>query len=98
MGIILVWIGGQKFANPSAAVGLIDASPFAFLASNGFVYMLGLGEIIVGVLLFANFQAKYLGIVTMLLFVATWRSSRPRPGLSTATPVSRCSSCLANFC
>ena len=71
MGIILVWIGGLKFIDPSPVVGLIGASPFAFLASNGFVYMLGAGEVVVGVLLFANFQAKYVGIVTMLLFVGT---------------------------
>ena len=71
MGVILVWIGGLKFVDPSPVVGLIGASPFAFMASNAFVYMLGLGEVVVGLLLFANFQAKYLGIVTMLLFVGT---------------------------
>src|SRR3954464_8896210 len=71
MGIILVWIGGLKFIDPSPVVGLIGASPFAFLASNGFVYMLGVGEVIVGLLLWANFQVKYVGIVNMLLFVGT---------------------------
>jgi uncharacterized membrane protein YkgB len=71
MGIVLVWIGGLKFVDPSPVVGLIGASPFAFLASNGFVYLLGVGELIVGVLLFANFQVKYVGIVNMLLFVGT---------------------------
>jgi uncharacterized membrane protein YkgB len=71
MGIVLVWIGGLKFIDPSPVVGLIGASPFAFLASNGFVYMLGVGEVIVGVLLFANYQVKYVGIVNMLLFVGT---------------------------
>jgi uncharacterized membrane protein YkgB len=71
MGIILVWIGGLKFVDPSPVVGLIGASPFAFLASNGFVYLLGLGEVIVGVLLFANIQVKYVGILNMLLFVGT---------------------------
>jgi uncharacterized membrane protein YkgB len=71
MGIILVWIGGLKFIDPSPVVGLIGASPFALLASSGFVYMLGIGEVVVGLLLFANFQAKYVGIVTMLLFIGT---------------------------
>jgi len=52
-------------------VGLLGASPFAFLASNGFVYLLGVGEVIVGVLLFANIQVKYVGILNMLLFVGT---------------------------
>lgn len=71
MGIVLVWIGGLKFVDPSPVVGLIGASPFAFLASNGFVYLLGVGEVIVGALLFANIQVKYVGILTMGLFVGT---------------------------
>src|SRR6266542_2583678 len=71
MGIVLVWIGGLKFVDPSPVVGLIGASPFAFLASSAFVYLLGVGEVIVAVLLFANFQTKYVGILTMLLFVGT---------------------------
>ena len=71
MGLVLVWIGGLKFVDPSPVVGLIGASPFAFLASNGFVYLLGVGEVIVGALLFANIQVKYVGILTMGLFVGT---------------------------
>jgi uncharacterized membrane protein YkgB len=71
MGIVLVWIGGLKFVDPSPVVGLIGASPFAFLASNGFVYLLGVGEVIVGVLLWANIQVKYVGILNMGLFVGT---------------------------
>jgi uncharacterized membrane protein YkgB len=71
MGIVLVWIGGLKFVDPSPVVGLIGASPFAFLASNGFVYLLGAGEVVIGALLFANIQVKYVGILTMGLFVGT---------------------------
>ena len=71
MGIVLVWIGGLKFVDPSPVVGLIGASPFAPLASNGFVYMLGAGEVIVGVLLWANIQVKYVSILNMALFVGT---------------------------
>lgn len=71
MGIVLVWIGGLKFVDPSPVVGLIGASPFAFLASAGFVYLLGAGEVIVGILLWANIQVKYVGILNMLLFVGT---------------------------
>ena len=71
MGIVLVWIGGLKFVDPSPVVGLVGASPFAFLASNGFVYLLALGEVVVGALLFANIRVKYVGILTMGLFVGT---------------------------
>jgi uncharacterized membrane protein YkgB len=71
MGVVLFWIGGLKFVDPSPVVGLIGASPFAFLASNGFVYLLGIGEVIVALLLFANVQTRYVGVLTMLLFVGT---------------------------
>jgi uncharacterized membrane protein YkgB len=71
MGIVLVWIGGLKFVDPMPVVGLIGASPFAFLASNGFVYLLGACEVVVGVLFFANIQTKYVGILTMGLFAGT---------------------------
>jgi uncharacterized membrane protein YkgB len=71
MGIVLVWIGGLKFVDPSPVVGLIGASPFAFLASNSFVYLLGVAEVIVGALLFANIKVQYVGILTMGLFVGT---------------------------
>jgi uncharacterized membrane protein YkgB len=71
MGLVLVWIGGLKFVDPSPVVGLIGASPFAFLASNGFVYLLGVAEVIVGVLLWANIQVKYVAILNMGLFVGT---------------------------
>jgi uncharacterized membrane protein YkgB len=57
--------------DPSPVVGLIGASPFAFLASNGFVYLLGVAEVIVGVLLWANIQVKYVAILNMGLFVGT---------------------------
>jgi uncharacterized membrane protein YkgB len=71
MGLVLVWIGGLKFVDPSPVVGLIGASPFAFLASNGFVYLLGAAEVVVGLLLWANVQVKYVGILNMGLFVGT---------------------------
>ena len=71
LGIVLIWIGALHFVDPSPVVGLISLTPFALLASNGFVYMLGTGEVLVGLLLFANFQAKYVGIASMLLFVGT---------------------------
>jgi uncharacterized membrane protein YkgB len=71
MGLVLVWIGGLKFADPTPVVGLIGASPFSALASNGFVYLLGAGEVLVGLLFWANIQVKYVGILNMGLFVGT---------------------------
>lgn len=71
MGLVLVWIGALKFVDPSPVIGLISASPFAFLASNGFVYTLGAAEVIVGLLFWANIQVKYIAILNMGLFVGT---------------------------
>ena len=71
MGLVLVWIGGLKFVDPAPVVGLIGASPFSALASNGFVYLLGAGEVLVGLLFWANIQVKYVGILNMGLFVGT---------------------------
>jgi uncharacterized membrane protein YkgB len=71
MGLVLVWIGGLKFVDPSPVVGLIGASPFAFLASNGFVYLLGAAEVVVGLLFWANIQIKYVAILNMGLFIGT---------------------------
>lgn len=71
MGLVLIWIGGLKFVDPSPVVGLIGASPFAFLASNGFVYLLGAAEVVVGLLFWANIQIKYVAILNMGLFVGT---------------------------
>src|SRR5947199_414349 len=71
MGVVLVWIGGLKLLNPAGFVGLVGASPFAFLASTGTAYALGTGEIIVGVMLFVNFRVQYVSILTMVLFIGT---------------------------
>ena len=71
MGIVLVWIGGLHFADPAAVVGLLGATPFSALAFNGFAYLLGTAEVVVGILLWANIQVKYVGILAMGLFVAT---------------------------
>ncbi len=71
MGIVLVWIGGLKFLNPLGFVGLVGASPFAFLATPDVAYALGTAEIVVGVLFFADFRVKYVSLITMGLFVGT---------------------------
>lgn len=71
MGIVLVWIGGLKFLNPMGFVGLVGASPFAFLASPGVAYAFGTCEIVVGILFFTGFRLKYVSLLTTVLFVGT---------------------------
>ena len=70
LGIVLGWIGALKFADPSPVVGLLGAS-LPFLAFPGFVYLLGVAEVIVAAALFANVQVKYAGLASMGLFVGT---------------------------
>ncbi len=63
LAVVLFWIGGLKFLDPSPVVSLLDAS-LPFLASAGFVYMLGAFEVTAAALLVAG---KALRIVTPLI-------------------------------
>ncbi|NIV97404.1 DoxX family membrane protein, partial [candidate division KSB1 bacterium] len=70
MGIVLLWIGALKFVDPTPVVGLLQAS-FPFLASNVFVYIIGVVEVGVALMLFVGFVVRYLGILLMFLFAST---------------------------
>lgn len=71
MAVVLLWIGGLKFADPSPVVGLLGSSLFSPLASPGFVYLLGTIEVVAGVLLLAGYGVRYVGLVLVGLFVGT---------------------------
>lgn len=70
LGVVLVWIGALKFADPSPVVGLLDAS-FSFLAFEGFVYLLGVLEVGAGVLLFAGIGIRWVSAGLVALFAGT---------------------------
>ena len=70
LAVILIWIGALKFADPSPVVGLLKAS-LPFLASAGFVYVLGAVEVVVGIALVAGFMLRYAGLVLLGLFAGT---------------------------
>jgi putative oxidoreductase len=70
LGIVLLWIGALKFADPSPVVGLLQAS-FSFLAFDAVVYILGAVEVIAAVLLFAGVGLPYVGLLLMGLFAGT---------------------------
>ena len=70
LAVILIWIGALKFADPSPVVGLLKAS-LPFLASAGFVYVLGAVEVAVGIALVAGFMLRYAGLVLLGLFAGT---------------------------
>ncbi len=70
MGVVLLWIGALKFVDPSSVVGLLGAS-LSFLAFNEFVYLLGIAEVTLAVLLFLNIGVKYVGLALVGLFSGT---------------------------
>lgn len=70
LGLVLVWIGTLHLINPQPIVGLLSMS-LGFLAFSGFVYMLGALEVVAGVLLVAGLWVRYVGLLTLALFVGT---------------------------
>lgn len=70
LGLILLWIGALKFADPSPVVGLLDAS-LPFLASAGFVYFLGAIELLMALALFAGIALRFVLPALMGLFAGT---------------------------
>ena len=72
LGVVLFWIGALKYFHPAPIVGLLQASfLFRFLATNGFVYVLGTLEIVAAVLLVGNIAVRYVALLVVLLFVGT---------------------------
>jgi len=70
LGLILLWIGALKFADPSPVVGLLDAS-LPFLASAGFVYFLGVIELLMALALFTGVALRFVLPALMALFAGT---------------------------
>src|SRR5258708_35312562 len=73
LAVILIWIGALKFANPAPIVGLLHASPlWGFLATNGFVHVLGVLELVAAAFLLTSRAVRYVGLLAVLLFVGTF--------------------------
>lgn len=70
LAIVLLWIGALKFVDPTPVVGLLEAS-LPFLASAGFVYLLGSLEVLAAILLIAGVALPLVGIFVAGLFVGT---------------------------
>ena len=72
LAVILIWIGALKFVDPAPIVGLLHASPlWGFLATNSFVYALGVLELVGALFLLINRAVRYVGLLVVLLFVGT---------------------------
>ena len=70
MGLVLLWIAGLKFVDPAPVRGMLEAS-LPLFAFNGFVYTLGVLEIVAALLLFAGLWVRYVGLALLLLFGGT---------------------------
>jgi uncharacterized membrane protein YkgB len=81
LGIILLWIGALKFADPTPVVGLLQAS-LPFLASNAFVYLVGVLEVVSALALFSNIGVRYVGLLILVLFAGTLTIFLIAPGVT----------------
>ena len=70
LGVIFFWIGALKFSDPRPVVGMLSMS-LSFLAKNSFVYGLGTLEIIAAILLILCIGIRYVGLMTLVLFLGT---------------------------
>ena len=70
LGIIVLWIGASKFVDPSPVVMLLKAS-LPFLAFDGFVYAVGVVEVVAALALIFGIGVRYVGLLVLGLFIGT---------------------------
>src|SRR5918998_4897596 len=70
LGIIVLPIGALKFFDPSPVVVWLEAS-LPFLASEGFVYVLGVLEAAAALALILGIGVRYGGLLVLVLFAGT---------------------------
>ena len=81
LGVVVLWIGALKFADPAPVVGLLKAS-LSFLAFPAFVYLLGAVEVIAALWLFSGKELKWVGLLLVGLFAGTLTIFLIAPGVS----------------
>ena len=70
LGIIVLWIAALKFVDPTPVVMLLKAS-LPFLAFDGFVYAVGVVEVVAALALILGIGVRYVGLVFLGLFAGT---------------------------
>ncbi len=70
LGLVLPWIGSLHLDNPQPIVVLLSMS-LPSLAFSTFVYVLGVLEVIAGLLLIAGLWVRYVALLTLVLFAGT---------------------------
>lgn len=81
LGLVLIWIGSLKFVDPSPVIGLLEAS-LPFLAFDAFVYLLGVLEVIAGILLFVGVAVPWVATGLVGFFTGTLLIFLVAPGVS----------------
>jgi uncharacterized membrane protein YkgB len=87
LAVVLIWLGADKFANPTYTVGLVRASPlYGFLATTGFAQALGVVEIVAAGFLLTNRVVRYVGLLVILLLAGTFSIFLTTPAVTFAPP------------
>jgi len=87
LAVVLIWLGADKFANPTYTADLVRASPlYGFLATNGFAYTLAVLEIVAAGFLLTNRAVRYVGLLVVLLFAGTFSIFLTTPAVTFAPP------------
>ena len=81
LGVVMLWIGGLKFADPTPVVELLSAS-LPFLAFEGFVYALGVLEVVAALLLLAGRALPWVALGLVGFFAGTLLIFLIAPGVS----------------
>jgi uncharacterized membrane protein YphA (DoxX/SURF4 family) len=71
LALILLWIGSNKFLDPTLVLVLLHASIFRLLASRTFVYLLGTLEVVAAVVLAVGRGVRYVALLAFVLFGGT---------------------------
>jgi uncharacterized membrane protein YkgB len=81
LGLVLLWIGFIHLITPQPVVGLLSRS-LPFLAESASVYVLGVLEVLVGVLLIAGLWVRYVALLSLVLFAGTLTIFVIAPGVT----------------
>jgi uncharacterized membrane protein YkgB len=81
LGLVLLWIGFVHLVTPQPVVRLLSLS-LPFLDSRAFVYVLGMLEVIAGILLIAGLWVRYAALLSLVLFAGTLTIFVIAPGVT----------------
>ncbi|MBS3151756.1 DoxX family membrane protein [Candidatus Woesearchaeota archaeon] len=72
LGFVFIWFGIDKLLNPENWIGYITPflSSIIFFNLNGFIYLLGFIELLLGILLLTKWKLKFISLlISIYLFI-----------------------------